>query len=210
MAERRSFQTDRILAVSDGVVAISITLLALTLSVPVVKEISDSEGLWPELRGLWREVLAYVMSFFIVGLLWSYHHLVFRHIRRANGTLLFLNMLFLLAISMMPFSSALVANNWDERLAAIVYGSSLLLAAMAVAAIFAYATSRRRLVDPDLDDTFIRRENIIAVWLLLVLAAAAALGFINPVLTYSVLGILVTFYWVTIALDREGVSARRK
>ena len=70
MAERRSFQTDRILAVSDGVVAISITLLALTLSVPVVKEISDSEGLWPELRGLWREVLAYVMSFFIVGLLW--------------------------------------------------------------------------------------------------------------------------------------------
>ena len=210
MAERRSFQTDRILAVSDGVVAISITLLALTLSVPVVKEISDSEGLWPELRGLWREVLAYVMSFFIVGLLWSYHHLVFRHIRRANGTLLFLNMLFLLAISMMPFSSALVANNWDERLAAIVYGSSLLLAAMAVAATFAYATSRRRLVDPDLDDTFIRRENIIAVWLLLVLAAAAALGFINPVLTYSVLGILVTFYWVTIALDREGVSARRK
>jgi len=210
MAERRSFQTDRILSVSDGVVAISITLLALTLSVPVVKEISGSEGLWPELRGLWREVLAYVMSFFIVGLLWSYHHLVFRHIRRANGTLLFLNMLFLLAISMMPFSSALVANNWDERLAAIVYGASLLLAAMAVAAIFAYATSRRRLVDPDLDDAFIRRENIIAVWLLLILASATALGFINPVLTYSVLGILVTFYWVTIALDREGVSARRK
>jgi len=210
MAERRFFETDRILSVSDGVVAISITLLALTLSVPVVKEIADSEGLWPELRGLWRETLAYLMSFFIVGLLWSYHHLVFRHIRRANGTLLFLNMLFLLAVSIMPFSSALVANNWDERLAAIVYGASLLLAATAIAGMFAYATHRRHLVDRDLDDAFVRRENIIAVWLLLVLAAATALGFIHPVLTYSVLGVLVAFYWVTIALDREGVSARRK
>ena len=210
MAERRSFQTDRILAVSDGVVAISITLLVLGLSVPVVKEIPDSDGLWPELRGLWRETLAYLMSFFMIGLLWSYHHLVFRHIRRANGTLLFLNMLFLLAVSIMPFSSALVANNWDERLAAIIYGANLFLDATAVAAIFAYATYRHRLVDSDLDSAFIRRENFIAIWLMLILATGASLGFINPFLTYSVLGVVVVFYWTTVALDREGVAARRK
>ena len=196
MAEKRSFETRRIVAVTDSVVAISITLLVLTLSVPVVSEIANSEGLWPEIRGLWRETLAYLMSFFMVGLLWSYHHLVFRHIRQANGTLLFLNMLFLLAVSIMPFSSALVANNWDERLAAIVFGASLLLAAAAIAATFAYASHRRRLVDPDLDDAFIRRENTI--------------GFFDPVLTYSMLGVVAVFYWVTIALDREGVSARRR
>ncbi len=210
MAEKRFFETERIVGLSDGVVAISMTLLVLTLSVPVVKEIADAEGLWPEIRGLWRETLAYLLSFFIIGLLWSYHHLVFRHIRRANGTLLFLNMLFLLAVSLMPFSSALVANNWDERLAAIIYGANLFLAAAAIAASFAYATYRRRLVDPDLGGGFIRRENFISVWLLLVLAVGASLGFINPFLTYSVLGFLVVFYWVTIALDREGVSARRK
>ena len=140
MAEKRFFETERIVAISDGVVAISMTLLVLTLSVPVVSEIADSEGLWPEIRGLWRETLAYLTSFFIIGLLWSYHHLVFRHIRQANGTLLFLNMLFLLAVSLMPFSSALVANNWDERLAAIVYGANLFLAATAIAASFAYAS----------------------------------------------------------------------
>jgi len=210
MDERRYFDTQRLLSVTDGVVAISMTLLVLTLSVPVVKDIPNSEGLWPEMRGLWRESLAYLMSFFIVGLLWSYNHLVFRHIRRANGTLLLINLVFLLAVSIMPFSSALVANNWDERLAAIVYGSTMFLAAAATAASFAYATRRRRLVDEDLDVGFIRRENSVALWLLAVLAIGAGLGFINSFFTYAVLGTLVVFYWVTIALDREGVSARRK
>jgi len=209
MTDKRFFETDRIIGLTDGVVGISMTLLVLTLSVPVVKEIADSEGLWPEMRGLWRETLAYLTSFFIIGLLWSYHHLVFRHIRRANGTLLFLNMLFLLSVSLMPFSSALVANNWDERLAAIVYGANLFLAASGVAAAFAYATYRRRLVDPDLEQAFIRRENFTSLWLMLILAVAASLGFINPFFTYSILGLLVFFYWAMVAMGRQGVSARR-
>ena len=125
-------------------------------------------------------------------------------------TLLLINMVFLLAISIMPFSSALVANNWDKRLAAIVYGSTMFLAAAATSASFAYATYRRRLVDDDLEAGFIRRENTIAVWLLVVLAIGAGLGFINPFFTYAMLGSLVVFCWVVIALDREGVSAGRK
>lgn len=66
------------------------------------------------------------------------------------------------------------------------------------------------MVDEALEATFIRRENTIAVWLLAVLAMGAGLGFISPFFTYATLGTLVVFYWVTIALDREGVSARRK
>jgi len=206
----RYFETDRVISITDGIVGISLTLLVLTLTVPVVKEIPNSPGLWPEMRGLWRELIAYLMSFFIIGLLWLYHHLVFRHVRYANGTLLFLNMLFLLSITIMPFASQLVANNWDERLAAIVYGSALFLAAAAIAATFAYATYHRRLVDAGLDGAFIRSENRTSLGLLAVLGVGAALGFVNPFLTYSVLGALVTFYWITIALDREGVSARRR
>lgn len=208
--EGRYFDTSRVVSISDGVSGIVLTLLVLTLTVPVVKDIPNSPGLWPELRGLWREALAYLMSFFIIGLLWLYHHLVFRHIRYANGTLLFLNLIFLLAITLMPFASQLVANNWDERLAAIVYGSALFLAVAALSAIFAYATYRRRLVDADMAGGFIRKENMTALVLLAMLAAATMLGFISPFYTYTILGVLVVFYWVTIALDREGVSARRR
>jgi uncharacterized membrane protein len=205
-----AFSTDRLKALSDGVIAIVITLLVLELSIPVVKELPHSDGLWPEVKHLWREYLAYVVSFFIVGLLWLYHHNVFRHIRAADGRLLLLNMFYLLAVSVMPFSSALVAKNSDERLAAIIYGSSLFLAAAAMAAIFAYASYRRRLVDEDMTHDFIRRENTTALVLMAILAAAAVLGIVAAWITYVILGTIVLFYWVIIAFDREGVSARRR
>lgn len=203
-----SFSTDRLKAITDGVIAIVITLLVLELSIPVVKELPDPEGLWPEVKHLWREYVAYAVSFFIVGLLWLYHHNVFRHIRAADGRLLLMNMLFLLSVSIMPFSSALVARNSDERLAAIIYGASLFLAAAAMAGIFAYASWQHRLVDEDMTDEFIRRENITSVALMVVLAAAALLGIVSAAITYLILGVVVVFYWVIIAFDREGVSAR--
>ena len=204
-----TFPKDRIVALTDGVIAIVITLLVLELSIPVVKELPDSEGLWPEIRAEWREYLAFVVSFFIVGILWLYHHTVWRRILKANGTLLFLNMVFLAAVSITPFTSAMVARNWDERLAAIIYGASIFLAAAANAVTFAYASRGRRLVASDLSSGFIRRENGSAVALLAILAVASSLGYVTPYATYVILGVLVTFYWVITALNREGVSARR-
>ena len=109
--DERFFSTDRLKALTDGVIAIVITLLVLELSIPVIRELEHSDGLWPEVRELWREYLAYILSFFIVGLLWLYHHNVFRHIRAADGRLLLLNMFYLLAVTIMPFSSALVARS---------------------------------------------------------------------------------------------------
>lgn len=205
-----TFSTDRLKALTDGVIAIVITLLVLQLTIPVVSEIPGSEGLWPELRGLWREVLGYAVSFFVVGLLWLYHHSVFRYVRRANGTLLTLNVFFLFAVSITPFSSALVTANPNERLAAIIYGSSIFLAAATNAAMFAYAARRHRLVDRHLQARFIRRENGAALGILLVLAIGAALGYIGSTYTYAVLGAAITYYWIMTALDREGASAARR
>jgi uncharacterized membrane protein len=159
---------------------------------------------------MWREYLSYGMSFFLVGLLWLYHHTVFRYIRRADGTLLFLNMLYLFAVSLTPFTSALVAGNWDERLAAIVYGASLFLAAASNAASFAYASWHRRLTDETLDHAYIRGENRAAIVMLVIVATGASLGYISPFYTYAILGALVMFYWVITALNREGVSAVRR
>lgn len=205
-----TFSTDRLRALTDGVIAIVITLLVLELTVPVVSEIPGSAGLWPELRHLWRELLGYAVSFFVVGLLWLYHHNVFRYVHRANGALLTLNVFFLFAVSITPFSSALVASNPDERLAAIIYGSSVFLAGASNAAMFAYASSGRRLVDPSLSGRFIRRENRSALAILAVLAVGAGLGYIGSTYTYGVLGLAIAYYWVMTALNREGVSAARR
>jgi len=203
-----TFAKDRMMALTDGVIAIVITLMVLELTIPDVSE-EGLEGLWPEVRSLWREYLAYVLSFFIVGILWLYHHTTWRRINRANGTLLFFNMVFLLAVSVTPFTSRMVALNTDERLAAIIYGSSVFLAAACIAATFAYASQGRRLVDDDMTAEFVQRENTMAALLMVMLALAAFLGTFTPRATYIILGVLVTFYWVVTALNREGVSARR-
>jgi uncharacterized membrane protein len=205
-----TFSPDRLKTLTDGVIAIVITLLVLELTVPVVSEIPRSAGLWPELRSMWRELLGYAVSFFVVGLLWLYHHSVFRYVRRANGTLLTLNVLFLFTVSVTPFSSALVTSNPDERLAAIIYGSSIWLAAAANAAMFAYAASEHRLVDPQLGARFIRRENWSAVGILFVLAVGAGLGYVGSIYTYAVLGAAIVYYWVMTAMNREGASAARR
>ncbi|NQV05983.1 DUF1211 domain-containing protein [bacterium] len=201
------FSTDRIITLTDGVIAIVITLLVLELSIPVVSELQDSDGLWPEVRHLWREYLAYVVSFLIVGILWLYHHTVYRRIRSADGTLISLNIFFLMTVSIMPFTSALVAKNSDERLAAIIYGASLFLSALMLAGMFFYASWKRRLVDPDLPAAFIKRENISAAVILVVLATATFLGFWTPYSTYIILTVLVLYYWATTLMNREGVSA---
>jgi uncharacterized membrane protein len=205
-----TFSTDRLKALTDGVIAIVITLLVLELTVPTVAAVRESGGLWPEVRDLWPEYLAYVLSFFIVGLLWLYHHNVFRHITRADGRLLLLNMLYLLFVSIMPFSSALVARHRDERLSAIIYGGSLFLAVAAIAGTFAYASYRRRLVDENMTSEYILRENLTAVAVMIVLATAALLGILSAVITYVILGAVVVFYWLIIAFEREGISARRR
>lgn len=204
-----TFGTDRLNALTDGVIAIVITLLVLELSVPVVRELEHSEGLWPEIRELWREYLAYVLSFMIVGILWLYHHTVLRRVERADVRLVGFNIIFLMAISITPFSSALVAKNWDERLAAIIYGASLLLAASSVAGMFLYASWRGRLVHTGLSEAFVRRENRTAATLLVIIGLATFLGYFTPYLTYVILGAMVVGYWISVFMGREGISAHR-
>ena len=59
-------------------------------------------------------------------------------------------------------------------------------------------------------DDYIRRENVSALAVMVVLAAAALFGIISAIITYIILGAVVVFYWVIIAFEREGIAARRR
>lgn len=82
--------TGRLEAFSDGVLAIVITLLVLGIEVP-----PSARALGPELLALWPSYLAYGVSFLLIGAIWVNHHAMFRHIARADGPLLVLNLLHL-------------------------------------------------------------------------------------------------------------------
>jgi uncharacterized membrane protein len=109
-------ETSRLETFSDGVFAIAITLLILAIAVP-----PPGTALGRELLGLWPSYLAYGVSFLVIGAIWINHHALFRHIVRADGMLLLLNLLQLMAIAFLPFPTAVLAQAFhrgaDEAIA---------------------------------------------------------------------------------------------
>ncbi len=91
---------------SDGILAISITLLVIEIRVPNV----PGARLASALHGLVPSYLAYALSFATIGLVWIAHHSMFQMIRRTNRALLMLNLLLLLCVAFLPFSTAVLAQ----------------------------------------------------------------------------------------------------
>lgn len=138
----------RLVAFSDAVLAIAITLLVLGLDVPSVHRIPETQ--LPEyLVDSIPSVLAYVTSFFLVGTYWLQHYVIFHYVIHANRTLVVLNGLFLLSVSFLPFPTGLQAvYRWD-RLAVVFFGCAHMLCGLTLMGLWIYVTHRHRLVAPE-------------------------------------------------------------
>ena len=135
----------RILALSDGVFAIAITLLILEIAVPATTD----AGLPRALLGLWPRYLAYVLSFVVIARFWVAHRMAFRLIARDDAVLVWLNLLLLMFVAFLPFPTAVVGEHGGSPAAAIFYASSVILASLASAAYWWYASGRGSLLRPD-------------------------------------------------------------
>jgi uncharacterized membrane protein len=101
----------RLEAFSDGVFAVAITLLALNITVEGPGPVRLQHQLWEH---RWS-FAAYLLSFFIIGIIWVNHHVLIRSIARVDRTLLFLNLVLLLFVVLIPFSTATVAQYLPVR-----------------------------------------------------------------------------------------------
>src|SRR6185503_20255623 len=101
----------RLLALSDGVIAVAITLLVLDIRLPEgFGEFTDAQ-LWAALVALWPRILAYLLSFYVIANFWFSHRAKFNHIVKTDGRLMWINMLFLLTIGLLPFTTNLIAES---------------------------------------------------------------------------------------------------
>ena len=151
--------TSRTESFSDGVFAIAATLLVLDLKVPQV----EPGGLPNALLERWPAYATYVVSFLTIGIIWVNHHAVMDRIRTVNRPLLFMNLVFLMAVATIPFPTALLGDylqaGHDERLAAAVYGATMAIIAVSFGAIWAYAVlSDDILLDEGVDADRARRS----------------------------------------------------
>jgi uncharacterized membrane protein len=148
---RRGLRTGRLEAFSDGVFAIAITLLVLDIAVPA----SAGAHLLRSVADLWPSYLGYVTSVSTIGAIWLGHTVITEYLERTDVGFVRLNLLLLLVIAFVPFPTRLFAEfigrESPERVAAAIYGLSLLLASTLLLVLWRYAL-RFRLVRPDADD----------------------------------------------------------
>jgi uncharacterized membrane protein len=186
--------TSRIEAFSDGVFAIAATLLVLELKVPHV----EPGELGGTLLGNWPSYATYVVSFLVIGIIWVNHHAVLERIRKVDRPLLFLNLVFLMAVAVIPFPTALLADylkaGHDEHLAAAVYGGSMTLMGVTFGSIWAYAVLSGDLLHEGIDPARARRS----LWIfaagnpLYMLAIGASL--LSAKLALAIYALLALFY----------------
>jgi uncharacterized membrane protein len=150
---------ERLIFFSDAVIAIAITLLSLDIRLPAVEGPITNARLAQLLLEIYPKYLAYVISFLVIGVSWIGHHRKFRIIQRYDSRLLMLNLLFLMVIAFIPFPTSLVSE-YGNRTATIFYALVMVVAAVIMELMWAYASHNNRLIDPHLDKDRRRREMI--------------------------------------------------
>jgi uncharacterized membrane protein len=128
---------NRLEAFSDGVFAIVITLLILDVRLPADKPLTLET-----LRSMVPHVLAFVLSFVIVGVYWVSHYNMLHFIRQVDRQLLWMNLVLLLIIVFIPFPAALLGQHPDSALAVTLYGGNLMLVNATGTVMWLYAMSR--------------------------------------------------------------------
>ena len=184
---------NRVEALSDGVFAIVITLLILDIRVPDV----EYNQLLSSLIAVLPRILAYVISFGVIGVYWLAHHQSLQLIGRLNGFLIWLNFLYLLAVSFMPFPTALLGRYPMQPIPIVIYGLNLIVANATGLALTLYLRAH-----PELGSGLAHRASHKSLFLYgfvnVSYVLAILLGFLAPAMSYAifvvVLMVVIVYY----------------
>ncbi len=198
MSNSESRAMPRVLALSDGVYAIAMTLLVLEVAVP---QVVQSE-LFNQLADLSFKLLIYAISFVILGIYWVAHHYMFRVFRHANYALTWINIAHLMTVALIPFAAAFISQYPRAQLAVVFYGAILGIAAAILYVMWWYATKGHRLVVPDLSpglERYIRRRLAAGP---LVTLLAIGISFVSIEASIALYAILPPAYILQSGIDR--------
>lgn len=184
----------RVEAFSDAVFAIAITLLVLEINVPD----GPSGTLWHDLKDQWPSYAAYLVSFFVIGIIWINHHGIFEHITKVDYGVLYINLAVLASVAFLPFPTALLADHLrsgaDEQVAAAVYSGSMALMGLSSGILWIYISRHPSLHAPSLTQEVIDRTNRFAMIGGPAYLVAIAVAFVSPALTLVINAAVAVFY----------------
>ena len=183
----------RVEAVSDGIFAIAITLLVLTISEP-----DDYSRLASQLGERWPSLAAYVVSFAVIGIMWFNHHSIFAYLEAVDAGLFYLNLLLLMTIAFLPYPTGVLGQALQkgegERTAAIVYSATMAVNALAWGALWIYASRGRRLLKSTFPESQRRIATLAFTLGVAVYALSIGVALINAYACLAFHGALALYY----------------
>lgn len=176
--------TGRLIAISDAVFGVAMTLLVLEIKVPEVKG-TDKE-LMMAFLGLLPKFMVYFLSFMTAGIFWMGQSAQFDHIRKSDRNLSWITLLFLLFVAVLPFTTAFLGDYLDHKFALGLYWFNIFLLGLILYVNWSYAERKGLVSDTDKQiGTAIKRRIVTAQTLYLL---GALLGLINP---YWGIGVII-------------------
>ena len=191
----------RVLALSDGVFAIIVTLLVLEIHVP---ELTQGQSLNQALSEVRPSLTAFVISFVLAGMYWVGHRDLFALIRRTDRGLVWLNILFLLPLCLLPFAAGMLGRYDREPVALRIYGLVLVVIAVMRVVIWLYATNRPHLLWQRLDDRQRRAGLALNLYPGLVYLVAFLVAKVAPGVSLLIYAGLPVLYFLSITVLRSG------
>lgn len=189
---------NRIEAFSDGVFAIVITLMAFDIKLaPGVTDLMTA------LRSLLPKLNGYVLSFALVGMYWVAHHQMFHAFRRVNRSLMWLNLLFLLFVTFLPFTTSLLGMASVSREAVMIYGGNLATISLVLFAIWYYATRVADLAEAKVTVEVLREVDHRILSMPVLAITSIAIAFYNVHFSLFVYYAIIPRFLLTRKLDRH-------
>jgi uncharacterized membrane protein len=183
----------RVETFSDGVFAIAITLLVLTIAQP-----TNYARLTHQLGQRWPSLAAYAVSFMVIGIMWVNHHTIFTHVQRVDRAMFYLNLLLLMTIVFLPYPTEIfgeaLRRGQGARTAAVFYSVVMTINALSWAALWLYVSLGRRLLNAEFPESQRAVSTVMFSAGPFFYALAIGVAFINPYLCLGFHGALAVYY----------------
>ena len=147
--------SSRLLSFSDGVFAIAITLLVFNLKVPEIPEGEVHRLLPGAIKAMLPRFVTFLISFLLIAIFWTIHHRMLDLIIHVDYTFIWINVMYLLAISFIPFPTALMGTYPDEPFSMVFYISCMFLVVSLSLLMWWYASRGHRLLDKEISSSTI-------------------------------------------------------
>jgi uncharacterized membrane protein len=182
---------EHVISFSDAVFAFAITLMALTIDIPELPLNLSQSDLLHKLDDIYPQFEDYIISFAVIAMFWISYHQVFNHIKGSHISMVYLNLLFLLLITLLSLATSFVTNYASYQIPYIIYCILVIMTSSLLMLIWWYATRDHRLVDKGMHPLFIKGTFLGLLSIPIIFGVSIIISFINlDVAQYFWLGII--------------------